>query len=322
MDWSAVIGPAAVLPLLSAGLRLAMPTAVAAVGETFSQRAGVLNLGLEGMMLSASLASFLAAYYTGSLWLGLGAGVAAGLALGAVMALLSLRLRTDQVINGIAIVLFGQGITTFGYQRLFGATPTPPQLEPPPPLRVPFLSGIPGLGPVLFRQNALFYLAVGLSAAVWFLLFKTRLGLRVRAVGERPDAADAAAVGVDRVRWAGLLVDGSMAGVAGSIVAMELGVFFPFLTAGRGWVALALVIFGRWNPPLVFAGAFLFGITNALQLRIQAASGGIETPVPYEFFQALPYLVTILVMVAGTIRARRSAQPSALGLPYSKEARQ
>jgi general nucleoside transport system permease protein len=319
MDWRAVLGPAALIPLVNAGVRLSMPTALAAVGETFSQRAGVLNLGLEGMMLGGALSSFLVTYTTGQLWLGVLSGMAAGLALGALMAFLSVRLKTEQVINGIAIVLLGQGITTFGYQRIFGVTANPPQITPPKPLQIPLLGRIPGVGAVLFHQDWLFYFAIALAGLVWWLLFRTKFGLSVRAVGESPSAADAAAIPVDRIRWLGLLVCGLLTGLGGAIVAIELGVFVPNVTAGRGWVALALVIFGRWNPPYVMGGALLFGLTNALQLRIQAAGGGIGTSVPYEVFQALPYVVTVAVMAAATIRAKRDAQPAALGTVFRKE---
>ena len=315
MDWSTIIG----IGLFATGLQLAMPTALAAVGEAFSERAGVLNLGLEGMMLCAALASFTVAYYSDAA-VGVLAGVATGMLVAALMAFLSVTLKTEQVINGIVIVLFAQGITAFAYERIFGSTSTQPEIPSLANLHVPGLASIPWLGPVLFDQNALFYISIALVAAVWLLLMHTKFGLSVRAVGEHPAAADSVAVRVDLVRWLALMVCGAMAGFGGAVLVIgNVNLFGTNVTAGRGWVALALVIFGRWNPLLVFGGALAFGILDALQLRIQAASGGSNSAVPFEVFQALPYVLTLAVMVATTIAARRTAQPAALGVPFRKE---
>ena len=315
MDWSTIIG----IGLFATGLQLAMPTALAAVGEAFSERAGVLNLGLEGMMLCAALASFSVAYYTDAA-VGVLAGVATGMLVAALMAFLSVTLKTEQVINGIVIVLFAQGITAFAYERIFGSTSTQPEIPSLANLHVPGLASIPWLGPVLFDQNALFYISIALVAVVWLLLMHTKFGLSVRAVGEHPAAADSVAVRVDLVRWLALLVCGAMAGFGGAVLVIgNVNLFGTNVTAGRGWVALALVIFGRWNPLLVFGGALAFGILDALQLRIQAASGGSNSAVPFEVFQALPYVLTLAVLVVTTIAARRTAQPGALGVPFRKE---
>jgi simple sugar transport system permease protein len=320
MDWGAVLGPAALPSLFNAGLRLATPTALAAVGETFCERAGVLNLGLEGMMLMGALGSFLGAHYTGDPWVGVLAGMAAGIALAAIKAFLSVTLKTEQVINGIAIVLFAQGFTSFVYGKLFGVTSSPPRIEGTPVVRIPGLESIPGVGPVLFKQNVLVYVSLVLVIGVWWLLYRSRFGLSIRAVGESPAAADAAAIHVARVRWAAMLICGAMAGLGGAVlVVAQLQLFANNVTAGRGWVAIALVIFGRWNPLLVVGGAFLFGLTDALQLRVQAAGGGLNAAVPYEFFQALPYLIPLAVMTVSAVRARRDAQPAALGVPFVKE---
>jgi general nucleoside transport system permease protein len=320
MDWAAILGPSALPSLFNAGVRLATPTALAAVGESFCERAGVLNLGLEGMMLMGALGSFLGAHYTGNPWLGVLAGMAAGVALGVIKAFLSVTLKTEQVINGIAVVLFAQGFTTFVYGKLFGVTSSPPRIEGTPIVRIPGLASIPGVGPVLFRQNILVYISLALVVGLWWLLYRSRFGLSIRAVGESPAAADAAAVHVDRMRWLAVLICGAMAGLGGAVlVVAQLQLFANNVTAGRGWVAIALVIFGRWNPLLVLGGAFLFGLTDALQLRVQAAGGGLSATVPYEFFQALPYLITLLVMTVSAVRARRDAQPAALGVPFVKE---
>jgi ABC-type uncharacterized transport system permease subunit len=318
VDWGAIFGPNAIVVLLASSVSFAMPTALAAVGETVVERAGVLNLGVEGMMLSGALSGFLAAYYLHSVVLGTLAGVAMGILLGALMAFLSVTLRTEQIINGIAIVLLAQGLTTFVFEKLFEGEEQP-AVPGIPHLDIPFLSDLPGVGRVLFQQNALFYISLALAIAVWPLLTRTRFGLSVRAVGENPGAADAAAVPVARTRWIALLIGGGMAGMGGAVLVLgQLNIFDTNVTAGRGWIAIALVIFGRWNPLLVLGGAFLFGFTDALQIRVQAVSGGITSTVPTEIFAALPYVVTLIVMVAATVWAGRDAQPSALGVPFRK----
>jgi simple sugar transport system permease protein len=315
MDWSSVVG----VGLFKSGIQLAMPTALAAVGEAFSERAGVLNLGLEGMMLCAALASFVGEFYTGSAMFGVLAGVAAGTLVAALKAFLSVYLKTEQVINGIAIVIFAQGITAFAYERLFRGLQTSPEVPPMHTVPIPGLASIPGIGPVLFDQNVLIYISLVMVAAVWLLLYRTKFGLWVRAVGESPLAAESVGGHVDRVRWLALLVCGAMAGFGGAVLIVgDINLFGVSVTAGRGWVAIALVIFGRWNPLIVFGGALLFGMTDALQLRIQAVSGGTHAAVPYEFFQALPYLLTLTVMVVATVASKRSAQPFALGVPFRK----
>jgi general nucleoside transport system permease protein len=318
MDWSEIFGSHALIVLLGSSVAFAMPTALAAVGETVAERAGVLNLGLEGMLLCGALASFLVAYYAHSVALGTVAGIAVGVALGALMAYLSVTLGTEQIINGIAIVLLAQGITAFTFEKLFGGgeQPTIPGIHD---VNVPLLHDIPGVGPILFEQNVLFYVSLALVIAVALLLTRTRFGLKVRAVGESPAAADASAVSVARTRWLALLIGGGMAGMGGAVLVLgQLNLFETNVSGGRGWIAVALVIFGRWNPLFVLGGAFLFGFTDALQIRVQAVSGGIASTVPTEIFAALPYAVTLIVMVAATVWAGRDAQPAALGAPFRK----
>lgn len=320
MDWGAVFGAGAIIPWLNSGIRLALPIACAAAGETFGERAGVLNLGLEGMMLIGALGSFLVALETGNTWLGVLAAPIVGAGLALIMGMFTIKLKVEQVVMGIAVVLFASGFTSFVYQEIFQVTTAPPHIEKLSVVKVPLLGSIPGIGPILFNQNVLVYLAVVLVALVWWLLFRTRFGLSVRAAGEAPEAADAAGVRVDRVRMLALLVSGAMAGVGGAVLVIaQLGFYQDQVTAGRGWIAIALVYFSRWNPVWALAGALLFGVTDALQLRIQAAGGGFHTPVPFEVFQALPYLVTVLVMVLAVRRQRRVSQPAGLGVPYEKE---
>lgn len=321
MDWGAVFGAAAIIPLLNASIRLAIPTGLAAVGESLCQRAGVLNLSLEGMMLSGAYASFLAVHYSGQQWVGVLAGIGGGVLVGVLMALFSVTLKTEQVINGIVLVLLAQGLTGFIHVELFGVT-SPTRFDRISDLDIPLLGEIPGVGSVVFDQSPLVFISLALIVGVSWVLHRTRFGLAVRAAGDRPSAADAAGINVDQVRWIAILVSGAMAGLGGAVLVVgQLGLFVQNVTAGRGWVAIALVIFGRWSPFRVAAGAFLFGFTDALQLRIQAAGGGIESDVPFEFFQALPYLVTVIVVVVATARAKDDAQPESLGVPYVKGAR-
>jgi simple sugar transport system permease protein len=322
MDWGAIFSGAGIIALLNAGIRLAMPTALAAVGETFCERSGVLNLSLEGMLLAGAFGSFMGGYYSGNLWVGVLAGIGGGLVIGIMMAILSVTFKTAQVINGIVLVLFSVGLTAFTYNSVFGVTTSPPRFDSMRPVEIPWLRSIPGVGPVLFEQSILVYLSVVVIVAVSWLLFRTRFGLSVRAAGEKPSAVDAAGVNVDRVRWIALLVAGAMAGLGGAVLIVgQLGFFRDSITAGRGWVAIALVIFGRWTPLRVFGGALLFGMTDALQLRIQAAGGGINSGVPFEFFQALPYLVTLGVVIVATARSRDDAMPTALGTTFEKESK-
>jgi ABC-type uncharacterized transport system permease subunit len=318
MDWSEIFGPHALVVLLSSSVAFAMPTALAALGETVAERAGVLNLGVEGMLLSGALSSFLVAYYAHSVALATLAGIAVGVGLGALMAYLSVTLGTEQIINGIAIVLLAQGLTAFTFEKLFGGEEQP-TIHGIPDVHVPLLHDIPGVGPILFEQNVLFYVSVAVAIAVTLVLTRTRFGLEVRAVGESPAAADASAVSVARIRWLALLIGGGMAGMGGAVLVVgQLNLFETNVSAGRGWIAVALVIFGRWNPLFVLGGAFLFGFTDALQIRVQAVSGGIASTVPTEIFAALPYAVTLIVMVGATVWAGRAAQPTALGAPFRK----
>lgn len=316
MNWADVIGPAALLPLLAATLRLAMPITLAAAGECLAQRSGVFNLGLEGIMLLGALAAFLAVDATGQPLVGGAAGAGAGVLTAALVALFVVRSGVDQVITGITVVLLGAGLTSFVYLDVFGVSGTPPRIEGAEPWNVPLLSAVPGVGTVLFRQSPLVYAAVAVVLALWWVMRYTAFGLSVRACGDRPEAADAAGVRVGRVRWTGLLVSGATAGMAGALMVDGLGLFQEGMTGGRGWVALGVVILARWNPLGTVAGGLMFGFVDALRLRVQAASGGTSTDVPYELFQALPYLVTLVFVVVITVWFKRGGEPRVLGTPF------
>jgi ABC-type uncharacterized transport system permease subunit len=255
--------------LLAAAVRLSLPLILAALGELVSERAGVINIGLEGMMLFGAYAGFITAYATGSVTLSLAAGIGAGLAAGAIMAFASVNLRGDQIVVGVAINLLAAGLTMFLYRLQFeGAQPTTVRMEP---FAVPVLSSIPGIGPALFNQLPLVYLGYALVPAVAFLLYRTRHGLMLRAAGEKPVVLHSVGVSVVRVQWSGVLTAGALAGLGGAFLSVgQVGLFAENMTAGRGFLALAAVVFGHWRPYGVVAACFVFGFTDALQLRLQS----------------------------------------------------
>jgi general nucleoside transport system permease protein len=306
--------------VFAGAVRLAVPILLAALGEIVTERAGVLNLGLEGIMLAGALAGFMATSWAehelpaaagAAPWLGLGAGVLAGLAMGLVMAMLSVSLRSDQVVAGIMLAALGYGATAYIYREAFGSLTA--RIVPMGPAPVPGLAELPVIGPVLFAHDPATYLSLAILAGVWFLLFRTTWGLAIRAVGERPAAADAAGIDVARTRYAAVLVGGVLTGLGGAVLTVaQLGIFKEGVTAGRGWIAVALVIFARWRPGLALAGALLFGCATALQFRLQA----LDLPwLPYEVLLMLPYVLTLLVL----LHARPESAPAALGTPYVKE---
>ena len=278
---------------LSAGIRLALPVALAALGALISERAGVLNLGLEGLMISGALAGYLVTHHTGSPWLGLLAGLVTGAVCGAVLAAVIVGLRANQIVTGLAFTILAGSATSFIYQRSFSFGQNPPRIE-----RI-------GMPPLI----ALTLVVLVLVMAV---LRSTVAGLVVSAVGEAPVAADALGYDVRRTRYLATIVGSALAALGGAVlVCGPLGLFIQNVTAGRGWVALALVVFAGWRPLPCAVGALLFGLCDAVQLRIQ----GTNTGIPYEVFLALPYAVTLVALV---IRGRNSRTPAALGVPFDR----
>lgn len=321
-ELSPLLSAAFIATLLTSGIRLAIPIFLAALGEIITERGGVLNLGLEGIMLAGALAGFMAAYYaeqSGSAllvglapWLGMLAGSGAGLLMGLIMAVLAVSLRTDQVIASITLVIVGEGVTTYVFRQQFASLTA--RVSSLPAIPIPFLSDLPFAGQVLFTHDTMTYLSLVLLGAAWYFLYQTTWGLNLRAAGEHPAAADTSGVNVNAVRYAAVLIGAAFAGLGGAVLTVaQLGIFNEGITAGRGWIAVALVIFARWRPELAFVGALLFGIANALQFRIQALN--IEA-IPYELLLMLPYVLTILVLLRGV---RRAEAPAALGRPYVKE---
>jgi simple sugar transport system permease protein len=305
LSWTVLIG------ILASGIRLATPYLYAAIGETFSQRSGVLNLGVEGQMLLGAFAAFYVALTTGNLWLGVLAAMLVGALMGLAMAFVTVSLHAQQGISGIGFYLFGLGMSDLLFQKLLGTVET---VKGFPRIYIPVLSDIPGIGEIFFRQNLLVYLALALVPLAWLVLNKTTLGLKIHAVGENPDAADSLGVSVARVRYFTIILGGTLSGVAGASMSIALlNVFQQSMTSGLGFIAVALVYFGGWRPWGVLAGALLFSMINSLQLWIQV----LGIPVPSDIAVMMPYVLTILVLVVSVSRVRA---PAALTRPFEREA--
>jgi len=298
--------------VLSSGIRLATPYLFASIGEMFGQRSGVLNLGVEGMMLMGAFAAFYATFTTGNPWLGLLAAIIVGGIMGLAMAVISVTFQAEQGISGIGVYLFGLGMSELLFQRTLGTVETVRGFRP---VDIPVLSDLPIVGPILFQQSIMVYLAYALVPVAWYILNRTTLGLKIRAVGENPAAADSLGVSVPRTRYVTVTIGGMLAGVAGASLSIALlNVFQQNLTSGIGFIAVALVYFGGWRPYGVLFGALLFSMVNALQLWIQA----LNIPIPFDASELLimmPYVLTILVLVFSAGRVRK---PSALGQAYER----
>ncbi|EHQ91139.1 ABC transporter permease [Desulfosporosinus youngiae] len=301
--------------LLAGAIRMSMPILLPALGEIFTQRSGILNLGLEGIMLMGALAGFAGTFFTQNLWVGLLAAVITGILFSLIMGFLSITVKANQVIAGTAITILGTGLSTFLFREMFGIQKLPPQIESFAPLEIPLLSDIPFLGPVLFNHNAMIYLTLILVVFTAFVLEKTRFGLQVRAVGENPRAADSKGINVALVRYLCVMIGGAFAGLGGAFLSIGfMNTFIDGMVAGRGFIAVAVVIFARWNPYRALGAALLFGGASALQMRLQA----IGVPIPHQFLLALPYALTILVLLSVS---KKAEFPAAYTLPYSRSER-
>jgi simple sugar transport system permease protein len=296
--------------LLAGTVTAATPLVFAALGELIAEKSGVLNLGVEGMMLMGAIAAFAGATTSGNLALGVVCGALAGAGTAGLFGVLALTLLANQVATGLALTIFGTGLSAFVGQSYVSLTLIGMQ-----PIALPGLSQIPLLGPVLFTQNALVYLSlVAFLAAHWFL-YRTKAGLILRAVGESPESAHAVGYRVVRIRYAATLLGGALAGVAGAYLAVAYTpMWVEQLTAGRGWIALALVVFATWRPLRVLGGAYLFGGVTILQLHAQA----LGLAVPSQLLSALPYLATIgvLVVISRNVQTIRVNAPASLGKPF------
>jgi simple sugar transport system permease protein len=283
------MNPDWLIPFLSSTAGAATPLILAALGELVAERAGVLNLGVEGMMLVGAVTGFAVTLGTGHASLGLAAAMIAAMATALIFAVLTLSLMANQVAAGLALTLFGIGLSAFAGRGLVGQT-----VPPLPHLQVPILSDLPFFGPLLFRFDALVYAALLLVAAVAWMLARTRLGLVIRAVGESPQSAHAIGYPVVALRYAAVLFGGAMAGLAGAYLSVAATpMWIEGMTVGRGWIAVALVVFATWKPRRIVLGSYLFGGVTVLQFQGQ----GLGLAVPAEFLSMLPYLATIVVLV-------------------------
>ncbi len=301
-------------PFLEASTRLATPLLLAALGELVSERAGVINIGLEGSIIAGALGSVVGAIATGSPVVGLVVGAALGLVVALLFALVCVWGGADQIITGTAITLVGLGGTGIVYQEMFGATGAALSVPTLAPLAVPGLSGLPVLGGALFHQAPTAYAAFLLAPLLAFMFTRTGLGLRLKAVGESPDAAAAAGIPVRALRVGAVLFAGLCAGLAGSHLALaHAGTFAEGMSAGRGFMAIAILVLGRWRPLWVLAAAFFFGGASALQFFLQALGWDL----PYPLFLGLPYLLTLVALALGR---DRSDAPRALGQTWPRRA--
>jgi general nucleoside transport system permease protein len=296
-------------------LLYAAPLILAAMGELVMERTGVLNVGIEGMMLVAAAAGFIVAFHTGSALAGLASGMAGAGAMALVLAAYGVTLRGSQVTVGLALYVLGIGLSSLLYRVAFGVRLTPPRVPTLSALPVPWLADLPAIGPVLFRQNALVYVALALVVAVHVVLARTPLGLRLRASGENPRAVDALGLDLAALRYGATVGGGFLIGLGGAYLPLVItGAFSENMTAGRGWLALMLVIFGRWQPLLALAGALLFAYVEALQFKLAMGT----RLVPPQFLLMLPYVFALLVLIRIYQGARA---PRALGVAYDREAR-
>jgi simple sugar transport system permease protein len=295
--------------ILASGIRLATPYLYAAIGETLGQRSGVLNLGVEGIMLMGAFTGFYTVYRTENVWLGLIAAIIVGGLMGLATAFINVTLQAEQGISGIGIFLFGLGMSDLLFQKLISNVVT---IRGFPEISIPILSSIPVIGEIFFEHNLLVYGAYLLAFIAWFILNKTTLGLSIQAVGENPEAADTLGVSVTAVRYFTVTLGGVLSGIAGASLSIALlNVFQQNLTNGIGFIAVALVYFGGWRPQWVLAGSLLFSMVNSLQIWVQV----IRIPIPSDVAIMLPYILTIVVLVLSAGRVRT---PSALTKPYER----
>lgn len=295
--------------ILYSGIRLAAPYLFAALGETVAQRAGVLDLGVDGIMLMGSFAAFYVVFQTGNLWLGVAVSILVGALMGLLMAVISVTYQAEQGISGIGLYLFGLGLSSLLFRVMIGSVKG---VSGFPILRIPVLSDIPVIGEIFFNHNILVYLAYLMVPAIWLLFDKTTLGLKIRAVGHNPEAADSLGVSVNRVRYFAVIFGAAMAGLAGATLSIaQLNVWQENITNGLGFIAVALVYFGGWRPLGVLLGSLLFATVNALQLWVQVK--GIN--IPSDLAVMLPYVLTIFVLIFASGRVR---QPAALTKPFER----
>jgi simple sugar transport system permease protein len=305
---------AIIASIFASTIRLATPLLLAALGELVTERSGVMNLGVEGIMLLSAFTSFMVTYVSGSIWLGVLAALVTGGLMALLMAFMAITLKVEQIVTGMALNLLGAGISLF-WLRLMTSTAKVDYLiiEIFKPIEIPYLSSIPYIGEVLFSQRWLTYFAFFMVPVIWFFLYRTKYGLQIRSVGENPKAVDTKGVNVARLQYLATIFGGMMAGLGGAFLTLAASPrFVPGMSGGRGWLAIVIVIAGNWLPWRITLAALVFAFLDAFQLHVQ----GVGVQIPYQILLALPYIFAIIAMMGS--RAR-SESPSSLGVPYTRE---
>lgn len=297
-----------IVATIASGIRLATPFLLASLGEALGQRSGVLNLGVDGVMLIGAFGAYYTVLKTGNLFYGVLVGIILGLLMGVFYAFITINLRAEQGVSGIGIYLFGLGMSDLLFQKLVG---TPRPILPFVPLEIPFLSQLPIFGEMLFQHSLIIYVAFGLVPILGFVLKRTTYGLNVRSIGENPEAADSLGVSIALIRYSTLIIGNGLAGLAGAALAIEMGIFQQNLTNAMGFIAIALVYFGAWSPKGVMIGSLVFGLVQAIVLQFK--SFGVIPRSASDLAAMAPAIITILALV---IVAKRFRQPSALTKPY------
>jgi simple sugar transport system permease protein len=298
------------LEIISASIRMATPLMLAALGGVFSERSGVVNIALEGMMLNGAFAAVVATHYSGNPWVGLLAAVLVGLVTALIHGLVTITFKADHIVSGVAVNLLALGATQFTCWVVYGNSGNSERVVGLPVWRIPLVDRVPVLGHILSGHSPLVYMAILLVLLAHFLLFKTVFGLRLRAVGEHPLAADTMGIKVTVMRYWGVLISGVLAGLGGAFLSLNTHYFVKNMSGGRGFIALAAMIFGKWTPFGAAGACLLFGFLEALQMSLQG--GGVPT----QFIQMIPYLATMVVLASAVGRA---TPPAAVGRPYLKE---
>jgi len=295
---------------LTASIRIATPIALAAMGGTFSERSGVVNIGLEGMMLSGAFGGVLGSYLTGSPWIGVLSAMLMGGAAGWIFSIFTIKFKADQTVTGAGINILALGVTTWLMQVIWGTRGTSPNVNGLKVISIPILKDIPVLGDLLGTHSPLVYIMFITIFAGWFLLFKTPFGLRLRMVGEHPEAADTLGIKIKKMQYFGVISSGVLSGLGGAYLSLgHLNWFSMNMSAGRGYMALAANIFGQWNPIGGLGASFLFSFSDAVQMRLQSLNIGMAN----ELIQMFPYLLTVVVLAGAVIKSR---SPEGLGVNY------
>ena len=303
-----------IISILAATVRIATPLVLAALGELITERAGILNLGIEGTMLMSAFMAFVGTYVSGSFMVGILFAMLAGAFMSFIMVFMASTLKVEQVVTGLAMNMLAAGMSLYLYKAFLAGDTAGvfPTVDVMPTLTLPLLSDIPYVGPILFTQKALTYFAFLLVPMVWFFLYRTKWGLEVRCLGENPKVIDTKGMSVTARQYGAVIMGGVLVGLGGAFVTIgSVARFVPEITAGSGWLALVIVIAGNWRPMGIVMAALIFAFLNALQLQIQ----GVGVELPYQIFLALPYVMAIVLMVLKSGKGR-SEEPARLAVPY------